>query len=86
MVAGVRPVMLPVKVPVPVPLDTLVLRATVGPDEVLQQMPRAVTVAPPSEVMFPPPVAVVEAMELAAVVVRVGKAGPAPVVKFISFP
>ena len=39
---------------------------------VLQQMPRAVTSAPPSEVTLPPPMAEVWAMSLMAVVVTLG--------------
>ena len=86
MVNAVSPVILLANVPAPVPSEVLVVRAIVGPDVVPQHTPRAVTVAPPSEVMFPPPVAVVVVMALAAVVLSVGNTGFAPVVKFISFP
>jgi hypothetical protein len=48
--------MLLVKLPVPVPSEVLV-PAVVGVVEVLQQTPRAVIAAPPSLVMFPPPLA-----------------------------
>ena len=58
MVPGISPVKLLVKVPVPIPL-AVILPAVVGPVDVLQQTPRAVTLAPPSEVIFPPAVAVV---------------------------
>ena len=78
--------MLLAKVPVPVPSDVLVLKAVVGPDVVLQQTPRTVTVAPPSEVMFPPEVAVVDPMALAATVLSTGAVGLAMVVKLISSP
>lgn len=48
-----------VKVPVPVPSVVLVVKAMVGFAVVLQQAPRAVTVAPPSATTSPPPSAVV---------------------------
>jgi hypothetical protein len=44
----------------------------VGPEEVFQHTPRAVTEALPSEVMSPPLVAVVNVMPLTGVVVNVG--------------
>jgi len=77
--------MLLVKLPVPVPLFVSELE-TVGFVEVLQQTPRAVTVAPPSEVTLPPLVAVVWAIALVAVVVTVGATMVAEVVKLIWFP
>jgi hypothetical protein len=43
--------------------------------DVLQQMPLTVTVAPPSEVTFPPLVTVVVVMLVAAVIVTVGRIG-----------
>jgi hypothetical protein len=60
-----------VKLPVPVP-SLVLLSAVVGLGLVLQQTPRAVTVAPPSSVTFPPESAVVEVMLEIAVVVMVG--------------
>ena len=48
-----------VKFPIPVPSDVLVLKATVGAVPVLQQTPRAVIGAPPSEVTDAPVSAVV---------------------------
>ena len=74
-----------VKIPVPVPSVVLVLNAVVGPVVVLQHTPRAVTVAPPSLVTFPPLVAVVRVIADAAVVVRTGTVA-AVEVKLISFP
>ena len=68
----VNPVMLLVNVPVPVPSTVLVVNAIVGLALVLQQIPLAVMVAPPSEVMFPPDVAVVVVMLLIVFVVTVG--------------
>ena len=64
MVFVVKPVMLLVKLPVPVPLTVLVVNAIVGLAVVLQHTPLAVMAAPPSEVMFPPLVAVVVVMLL----------------------
>ena len=61
-----------VKVPVPLPL-VVWLFAVVGLDEVLQHTPLALTVAPPSDVTFPPLVAVVWVIEEMTVVVTVGK-------------
>jgi len=57
--------------PVPVPSEVL-LSEVVGLAIVLQQTPRSVTEAPPSLVILPPLVAVVDVMELIAVVVSVG--------------
>ena len=57
--------------PVPVPLVVL-LSAVVGLADVLQQTPRAVTLAPPLEVTFPPPDAVVEVIDVIVAVVTVG--------------
>jgi hypothetical protein len=71
-------------VPEPVPVVVFVLRAIVGLVVVFQTIPLAVTVDPPSEDMFPPLVAVVEAMELAAVVAA--KVGVVSVVKLVCVP
>jgi hypothetical protein len=68
-------VILLVKAPVPVPSLVLVLSAIVGLVVVPHTTPRAVTAAPPSEVIFPPLVAVVWVMLLTVVVVSVGKVG-----------
>jgi hypothetical protein len=62
-----------VKLPVPIPLAVILL-AVVGAVEVPQQTPRAVTLAPPSEVIFPPAVAVVVAIADGVVVLRVSTA------------
>ena len=70
--------------PVPVPSEVFVVRAVVGFVAVPHTIPRAVTADPPSVVMFPPLVAVVDAMELAAVVAA--KVGVAKVVKLICAP
>ena len=53
----------------------------VGFANVLQQTPLAVTDVPPSEVMLPPPVAVVSAIFETGVVVRVGVGTGEPVVE-----
>ena len=59
------------KLPIPFPSPFLLL-AVVGFCVVLQQTPLAVTVAPPSEEMFPPLIADTVVIEDAAVVVSVG--------------
>jgi hypothetical protein len=70
---------------VPVPSVVFVVRAVVGFVAVPHTIPLAVTADPPSVVMFPPLVAVVPVMELAAVVAaKVG--ATASVVKLISAP
>lgn len=60
------------KLPVPAPSDVL-LFAVVGPVLVLQQMPLAVTVAPPSLVIFPPLVADPFVIDVIAAVVIEGR-------------
>ena len=59
------------KLPLPVPVEVLG-SAIVGVCAVLQQIPLTVTAAPPSLVMFPPLVAVVEVIADMAVVVSTG--------------
>ena len=71
MALGLRPVILLVKGPVPVP-SVVWASNRVGLTDVLQQTPRAVTGVPPSLVTFPPLEAVVAVMEDAATVVTVG--------------
>ena len=71
MAPELKPVMLLVKLPVPVPFVVLLLEI-VGLADVLQQTPLAVTEAPPSEVTFPPLEALLEVIEDTAVVVTVG--------------
>ena len=71
MVPGVNPVMELEKPPFPVP-SVVGLLDIVGLGEVLQQTPRAVTVAPPSEVTFPPLDAVVVPVPVVVLVVTVG--------------
>ena len=83
-VAGSNPVILPVKLPVPVPFEVK-LSLMVGDDVVAQQTPRAVIVAPPLSVMFPPDTAVTEVIDEIAVVVRVAICGGI-VVNKTSFP
>jgi hypothetical protein len=65
-VLAVKPLIVEVKVPVPVPSVVFVLKDTVGPVLVDQTTPRAV-IPPPSNVMLPPllaPVAVIEPIEV----------------------
>ena len=80
----VKPVNELVNTSVPVP-SVVILFAIVGFVVNPQQTPLAVTGAPPSLVIFPPLVAVVCAIEDAAVVVRIGTVAGF-VVKLISFP
>ena len=72
-VLGSSPVMELVNSPVPVPSLVQVF-STVGSSDGLQQTPFAVTAVPPSEVMLPPPVAVVSVISEMAVVMTVGRA------------
>ena len=68
------------KLPVPVPLDVIpLLVSTVGFWLVLHTTPRAVTGAPPSEVMLPPLTADVAVMPVTPVVVK--RVTPSCVVK-----
>ena len=72
---------------IPVPLPSVVwLLAVVGFEEVFQQTPLTVTVAPPSDVTFPPLVAVVWVIFVTAVVVTVGRTGFSSVLNVTSFP
>jgi hypothetical protein len=76
-----------VNVPMPVPSFVLVDKAMVGFAVVLQQTPRAVTVAPPSLVTLPPLAAVVIVMADVVAVLTVGNAVDVfVVVKVISLP
>ena len=63
--------MLLAKTPLPVP-SVVWLPLITGLGEMLQQTPRAVIAAPPLSVILPPLVAVVDVMDVTAVVVRVG--------------
>ena len=68
---GLKPVILLVKLPVPVPSEVW-LSLVVGLADVLQQTPLAVMGAPPLEVTFPPLEAPLLVIEDMAVVVTVG--------------
>jgi hypothetical protein len=85
VVFAVKPVILLVKIPVPVPSVVLLL-AVVGLTEVPQHTPLAVTEAPPSDVTFPPLVAVVDVVAIVVPVVTVGGTIPIDVVKVTSPP
>ena len=75
-----------VNMPRPVP-SVVWLPVVIGPGVVLQQTPRAVTVAPPSALTLPPLAEVVVVIAVTAVVVTVGKAVVVVVVvKLISLP
>jgi len=65
-------------VKLPVPEASVVFELdVVGPEEVFQHTPRAVTAAPPSLVIFPPQDADEEEIEEAVVVDMVGKTADA---------
>ena len=85
MVLAVSPVRELTKVPVPEP-SVVWLPEIVGFAEVLQHIPRAVTELAPAEVTFPPEVAVVEAIALAAVVATAGMLAKVPVMLILSIP
>ena len=74
------------KLPVPEPSLLFVLKEIVGVGLVDHTTPLEVTVAPPSELTFPPVVAVVVVMELADRVLKVGRNTGVLVVNVISFP
>ena len=69
-VTGCNPVILLVKLPVPVPFEVK-LSLIVGDGVIAQQIPRAVILGPPLSVMLPPETAVVEVIDETSVVVRV---------------
>ncbi|OQA85061.1 MAG: hypothetical protein BWY27_01360 [Bacteroidetes bacterium ADurb.Bin234] len=77
---AVKPVIALVKLPAPVPSEVL-LSAIVGVSLVLQHTPRAVTVAPPSELITPPLVAVVLVTAVASLVLTTGIVGSSQLVK-----
>ena len=85
MVLGVRPVKLLVNAPVPVPSVVFEFEV-VGFSDVLQQTPRAVTEAPPSEVTSPEQVAAVVVILVTSPVVTVGAVCSAFVVKVFCSP
>ncbi len=60
------------KDPIPVPSIVLVDKDTVGNELADHTTPLALTVAPPSEVIFPPEDEVLEVIELTAVVNKAG--------------
>jgi hypothetical protein len=72
-----------VNIPVPLP-SVLWLPDTVGFAVVLQHTPRAVTVAPPSELILPPPDAVAVLIDVTTEVEMVGKTALEPVAPFSS--
>ena len=73
-------------VPIPFPFVVFVVKLTVGFGLVDQTTPLTVTFVPPSDEIFPPPKAVLEAMELKGAVERVGTTAAAVVLKVSSFP
>ena len=83
---GIRPVRDELKVPIPVPLLVFVVKDMVGFELVDHTTPLAVTAEPPSELIFPPDVAVLVVMELADTVLTVGRTNNVLVLKVTSFP
>ena len=83
---GDRPLRDELKLPVPEPSLVFVLKEIVGFVLVDHTTPLTVTVAPPSELILPPEVALVVVMELADTVLNVGRTTGVLVVKVISFP
>ena len=82
---AVNPVMLLVKFPVPLPFVVFEL-LVVGLLDVFQQTPLAVTVAPPSELTFPPQTALDVVIEDTELVDTVGLPAALPVVKLLFKP
>jgi hypothetical protein len=85
VVLGLKPVAFEEKLPSPVPLVVFVLKEIVGLEEVLQQIPLAVTATPPLSVTFPPAIALAVVILVTSVVVTAG-AVKESVEKEISFP
>ena len=78
---GVSPVRDELNVPVPVPLLVFVVKDMVGFVLVDHTTPLVVTAELPSEVIFPPDMAVVVEMELADIVLTAGRTNDVLVVK-----
>ena len=74
------------KLPVPDPSSVFVVNEVVGTGFTDHTTPRVVTADPPSDVIFPPPFAVLAAIPLMAVVVNVGILAVTDVVNVTSFP
>ena len=80
-----NPVILLVKLPVPLPFVVFEL-LVVGLVDVLQQTPLAVTVTPPSELTFPPEIALDDVIVDTELVDTVGVPAALPVVKLLFKP
>ena len=74
------------KLPVPEPSSVFVVNEVVGAGFTDHTTPRVVTADPPSDVIFPPPFAVLAVTPLMAVVVNVGILPVPDVVNDTSFP
>jgi hypothetical protein len=86
-VFGERPLRDELKLPVPDPLLVFVVKEIVGFVLVDHTTPLVVMEAPPSEVILPPVMAEVVVMELANIVLTVGRRTTSVLVlKVISFP
>jgi hypothetical protein len=75
-----------VKEPIPVPFDVFVVSEIVGDGDVDHTNPLELTAEPPSALIFPPDAAVVVVIELADIVITVGRTNDVLVLKVISFP
>ena len=78
---GDKPVRDELKLPVPVPLLVFVVKDMVGFAPVDHTTPLEVIAAPPSEVIFPPEMAVVVEMGFTDIVLTVGRTNDVLVVK-----
>ena len=74
------------KLPVPEPSTVFVVNVVVGAGFTDHTTPREVTADPPSDVIFPPPFAVLAVIPLMAVVVTVGILAVTVVVNVIKLP
>ena len=83
---GDKPVRDELKLPVPVPLLVFVVKDMLGLALVDHTTPLEVTAAPPSELTFPPVIAVVEVIAEIEDVVNVGETVVEFVIKITSFP
>ena len=83
---GDKPVRDELKVPIPVPLLVFVVKDMVGFVLVDHTTPLVVTAEPPSELIFPPEIEVVDVVAEIVNVVTVGGTAVEFVVKVISFP
>ena len=65
---------------------SVLLSDTVGPGDVLQHTPLAVTVSPPSDITLPPPIAALSVMPATAAVVTSGIAALVLKLRWLPYP